>query len=60
MSILIIIYIALGYWATGETVFKNKIVISAPGRLFTERLLYGMFFGWILIPVAVIRKIFGI
>lgn len=60
MLILFIIYLVLGYWATGETLFKNKILIGTPGKVSEERLLFGALLGWILIPVAIIRKIFNI
>jgi len=60
MSILAILYLVLGYWATGKTIYANKIVIHAFGELFIQRLIWGMLFGWILIPVALIRVIFKI
>lgn len=59
--VLAIIYIALGYWATGKTTHANKIFMGyGIGELFFERLLWGFIFGWALIPVAIIRSIFGI
>ena len=58
MSILFLLYAALGYWATGVTIYANKIVIHAFGELFMQRLILGVLFGWILIPVALIKAIF--
>lgn len=58
MGILFLIYAALGYWATGVTVYANKILVGAFGQIFMRRLIVGTFFGWILIPVALIKVIF--
>lgn len=52
---LAIIYIILGYWATGKTVYANKIIIHTFGQLFMQRVILGTFFGWILIPVAIVK-----
>ena len=56
---MIFIYMALGYWATGRTIYANKIIIHAPGALFFRRLVWGLFLGWLLIPLAIIKLIFG-
>lgn len=59
--IILIIYAVLGYWATGKTTHANKIFMGyGMGELFLERVLFGMFFGWALIPVALLRTIFRI
>lgn len=59
--VILIIYAVLGYWATAETTHKNKIFLGyGIGELFFERLIWGLFLGWALIPIAIIRKIFGI
>lgn len=58
MTVLFLLYAALGYWATGVTIYANKIVIHALGELFIQRLIFGVFLGWILIPVALIKTIF--
>lgn len=55
--IFMIIYFILGYWATGETICKNKVYIEFEfGALFMHRVMWGAILGWILIPVAVIKK----
>lgn len=57
-GLLVFAYCIAGYWATGWTIYYNKIVIEfQPMGLFGKRLLYGCLFGWALIPVAIIRKI---
>lgn len=53
-----IIYLILGYWAAGQTVFKNKIMISSQiGGIFLQKLAVAFILGWILIPVAIIKLI---
>lgn len=57
--ILLVIYIALGYWATGRTIYADKIVIYSGSTFICRRLAVGTFFGWILIPWAILKMIFG-
>ena len=53
-----IIYLILGYWAVGQTVFKNKIMISSQiGGIFLQKLAVAFILGWILIPVGIIKLI---
>lgn len=57
--VIFIIYMALGYWATGLTTHANKIFMGyAIGELLVERLCWAFIFGWALIPVAMIKCIF--
>lgn len=56
--IILIAYLALGYWATGYLFYRNKVVISSNGSFFGTKLGIGALFGWILIPVAFIKYIF--
>lgn len=58
--IVLLIYAAAGYWAAGKTVFANRIRIGTWSNLVGQRLGIGLFFGWILIPIALIRVIFHI
>lgn len=56
---LVILYMALGYWAYGY-VNRNKIYIySGHGNLFMHKLIYGTLFGWFLIPLAILKMLFG-
>lgn len=55
--VIIIAYAALGYWAAGQTVYANKIRIGTWSDLFFTRLVVGLFLGFILIPVAVIKRL---
>lgn len=58
--ILVIAYMALGYWAAGEIIYKNKIYVEYKlGAYFMQRLTYGAILGWILIPIALIKKFFN-
>lgn len=58
--VLVIIYMILGYWATGKTIYANKVIIySGFGTLFLQRMIWGTVLGWILIPWAIIKIILG-
>lgn len=58
--VILIIYLALGYWAVGQTIFKNRVFIEYKfGAVFVQRVIYGCLLGWVLIPVAVIKLIAG-
>lgn len=59
MEILILIYLALGYWATGKTIYANKILIGSSNGIFGRRLVMGFLFGWALIPWAIIKLFLG-
>ena len=59
MTIVILIYMALGYWATGRTIYADKILIGDGNAIFGRRLVMGFLFGWALIPWAIIKLIFG-
>lgn len=55
--ILVIIYVALGYWASGKTIYANKIVIYSGSTFFVRRIMAGFFLGWLLIPWAILKSI---
>lgn len=57
--VLMIVYFALGYWSTGKTIYANKILIGTYQNIFFQRLCIGIFLGFILIPVAIIKSLFG-
>ena len=60
MTGLFILYLFLGYWAAGRTIYANKIIFTtAPFGFSFSKFMAGMFLGWILIPIALIRAIFG-
>lgn len=56
---LVVIYIILGYWATGRTIYANKVVIYSGSTFICRKLAIGTFFGWFLIPWALLKMIFG-
>lgn len=60
IGMLLIIYLVLGYWATGKTIYANKIYIGSLSNYWFQRLMWGAVLGWLLIPVAIIRCIFHI
>lgn len=47
-----IIYLVLGYMATGRTIYRNAIMLGTTDGIFLHRLIMGMCLGFILIPVA--------
>ena len=55
---MVVIYIVLGYLAYG---YMNEVTIyiySGFGDLFLHKLIMGMFFGWVFIPLALVKLIF--
>lgn len=56
-TLLVIVYLALGYWATGQTIYRNRILIGTGQGIFLHRLIVGAILGFILIPVAIIMCI---
>lgn len=59
MGLLIIIYWIAGYWAYGVMVYEGKIVICQEGELFQKKLWGGLMLGWVMIPLAIIKRLFG-
>lgn len=56
--ILLLAYLIAGYWSVGQTVYANKVVFYSSGyAFFVKKFTIGLFLGWILIPVAVIKKL---
>lgn len=60
MEILFLIYLVAGYLAAGVVLYQNKIIIGKTGDLFFRKLVWGALFGFVLIPVAVFKKVFHI
>lgn len=56
---VICVYVVLSYWAVGKTIYANKIRIGKISDLFLTRLIVGVVFGLVLIPVAVLKLIIG-
>ena len=54
-TVIIIAYAVLGYWAAGQTVYANTDLVGTWNDLFFTRLVVGLFLGFILIPVALIK-----
>lgn len=56
MEILILVYMAAGYWAAKRTIYADKILISnKTGAIFIQILTMGTILGWFLIPWALIK-----
>ena len=56
MGVIVIIYAILGYWAVGQTIYANKIRIGTLSTLFWQQLFLALLLGWILIPIALVKK----
>lgn len=56
-TVLLIVYWVAGYWAAGQTIYANKVVIYTGNAFFLKKAALGFFFGWILIPVAIIKHV---
>ncbi len=54
--ILVIIYMVLGYWATGKTIYANSVLIGTWTGIFIRRFIMGTLLGWVLIPVALFKR----
>lgn len=53
------IYLILGYWATGRTIYRNRILIGTGQAIVYQRLAMGFILGIILIPWAIITLLLG-
>lgn len=58
MSILFIVYLIAGYWAVGVVLYENKIVMHTFGTFFLWKLSLAVFLSVILIPIAILKRIF--
>ena len=57
--ILLIIYMILGYWATGKTIYADRIMIGTWNAIFLRRVIMGTILGVVLIPIALIKTFAG-
>lgn len=57
-NMLLLIYVVVGYWAVGQTIYANKIRVGSWDKLFLGRLILAVFLGFILIPVAIVKCFF--
>lgn len=56
--VVFIVYCVLSYWAVGQTIYANKIQIGSMKDIFLTRFVLGVLLGLILIPVAILKKLF--
>ena len=55
-SILVIVYIILGYWAANKVWYSKRVyLVSDGGKFFVQKMVVAIFLGWILIPVALVQ-----
>lgn len=55
-TILLLIYMATGYWAVGQT-FLGKPLFGDYRYLQSQKLFCAIFLGWIVIPIVIVQKI---
>lgn len=55
--IILVVYMIVGYWATGVVLYEGKVMLVNPWNFFMKRLVYGIFLGFILIPIAIIKRL---
>lgn len=53
---MILIYMALGYWATGKTIYANSTLYGTWNAIFMRKMCMGAILGWALIPIAVYKS----
>lgn len=59
-TVLLIIYAAASYWATNKVLYEGKVVYYSSAYVhYMKKFLIGMMFGWILIPIAILKCIFS-
>lgn len=57
-TVIGIIYLVAGYWAANKVLYEGKTVFyTSELTLFMKKFVTGLAFGWILIPVAIIKSI---
>lgn len=57
MEFWFLIYLVVGYWAAGVVFYENKIVFHTFGALFFRKLLIAMALGFIVIPIAILKRL---
>ena len=55
-TILVIVYIAAGWWAANRTIFANSAMFGTWNCIVLMNLVAALFLGWILIPIALIKE----
>jgi len=61
MEILALVYAALGYWAVNQTILQIHFLWELFGSVihtFVFKAFVGIVFGWILIPIALVKILF--
>ena len=54
---ILILYLILGYWAVGKTIYANYLQVGKISYLFLKRLILGTMLGIVLIPIAIIKSL---
>lgn len=54
-AILLMVYVAVGYWAVGQT-FLGEPLLGNYRTLQSQKVLCAIFLGWLIIPIVLIKK----
>lgn len=55
-AIVLVAYIIAGWWGANETVFANGAFFGKFSDILSYKLLVAFAFGWVLFPVALIKR----
>ena len=56
-TLLSIVYVVASYWAVNKVLYEGKVVIySSEVMLIMKKFVIGVAFGWIWIPVAIVKS----
>lgn len=55
-----VVYIPMGVWAINKLYYDrfSIIVVGDYGDFILKKVIFGLFFGWILIPIALVVWLF--
>ena len=54
-GIILFAYLYAGYWAVNKVLFANRVLFGPLKDIFYTKLFLALVFGWILIPIALIK-----
>ncbi len=53
--IIVIVYVAAGWWAANRTIYANRALIGTMYAIMMQKFIVASLLGWILIPIALIK-----
>lgn len=59
-TILLIVYVVAGWWAVNKVWFsRHTYIVGDSAKFYTVKFAVALFFGWILIPIAIVMTVLG-